>query len=54
MDFLEQGEHANIAIKNRVIDLINQIWQSNDRTQQFNAQIKYARCDCACLETIGS
>ena len=24
MDFLEQGEHANIAIKNRVIDLINQ------------------------------
>ena len=24
MDFLEQGEHANIAIKNRVIDSINQ------------------------------
>ena len=24
IDFLEQGEHANIAIKNRVIDLINQ------------------------------
>ena len=24
IDFLEQGEHANIAVKNRVIDLINE------------------------------
>ena len=24
IDFLEQGEHANIAVKNRVIDSINE------------------------------